>query len=162
LITTTKTRDELFLDKIWVDPFSGCWIWTAHITDFGYGQFWDGERLVGAHVYSYRRAKGPVPEGKDLDHLCRVRKCVCPDHLEPVTRQVNLLRGDTIPAKNAAKTHCDSGHEFTEENIYLAKNGSRCCKECRAANNLRWANENRERRRELDRECYRRRIAKGG
>lgn len=155
-----KTREQRFLEKVQIDAVSGCWIWIAYVDEIsGYGQFWDGERVVGAHVYSYRRSKGPIPEGKELDHLCRVRKCVCLEHLEPVTRQINLLRGETIPAKNAAKTHCDSGHELTEDNVYKAKSGSRCCRKCRALWNSRWAKENRDRRRELDRSSYRNRTA---
>lgn len=152
-------RHELFLAKVRVDPVTGCWLWIGHVNKVtGYGQFWDGERVVGAHVFSFRHHKGPLPEGNEPDHTCKVRKCVCPDHLEAVTHRVNLLRGDTIPAKNAAKTHCDQGHELSEANTYRAKNGSRQCRQCRAAYSIAWANNNRERRRELDRESYRRRT----
>lgn len=158
----TKTRIQRFLEKVRIDPVTKCWIWIGHVNKVsGYGQFWDGEKVVGAHVFSYEHHKSPLPDGLEPDHECRVRKCVCPDHLEAVTRRVNLLRGDTIPARNAAKTHCDQGHEFTETNTYLKKNGSRSCRQCRTLLNARWANDNRERRRELDREAYRRKTARG-
>jgi hypothetical protein len=145
----------LFTKKVSKQP-NGCWLWTAYTTDFGYGQFFDGERIVGAHVFSYRHFKGKIPDGFDLDHLCRVRNCVCPDHLEPVTRQVNLLRGETIPSRKAQQTHCEKGHEFLDSNIYRAKNGTRACRICRAERNRQWAANNRERRQEIDRNCYHR------
>jgi late competence protein required for DNA uptake (superfamily II DNA/RNA helicase) len=69
-----------------------------------------------------------------IDHLCRNRRCVNPDHLEVVTAQMNTLRGETLAAANAAKTQCDHGHEFTEENTY-AYRGHRHCRECRRMGN---------------------------
>jgi hypothetical protein len=153
------SRVDLFMAKVAIDPVTRCWIWTAHINKVtGYGQFWDGEKVVGAHVFSYVNFKGPLIDGLEPDHTCRVRKCVCPDHLEAVTRQVNLLRGDTIPARNAAKIRCDRGHELFGENLYQARNGSRQCRLCRAARYSEWASSNRERRRQIDRDSYRRRT----
>lgn len=153
-----KTREQRFLEKVQIDAVSGCWIWIGHVNKVtGYGQFWDGEKVIGAHVYSYRKYKGELPDGTEPDHTCKTRKCVFPDHLEAVTHQVNLLRGDTIAARNAAKTHCDNGHELSHDNIYRAKSGSRLCRKCRKAGSAKWANENRDRRRELDRISYRRR-----
>lgn len=75
---------------------------------------------------------GPIPEGLDLDHLCRVRQCVNPDHLEPVTARENLMRSPLTQASiNSAKTHCKRGHEFTPDNTRIfPKSGSRCCKTC--------------------------------
>lgn len=150
-----------FMAKVGFDPVTGCWPWQGHVNKrWGYGQFWDGEHVRGAHQVSYELFKGPIPEGTEPDHLCRVRCCVHPDHLEAVTRQVNLLRGDTIPARKAAQTHCINGHPFDDDNTYRAKNGTRGCRICKAERNRAWVAANRDRRRELDRECYARRRGK--
>jgi HNH endonuclease len=112
----------------------GCWIWTGAKEKSGYGKFTIGKVTVIAHCYSYEELIGPIPEGKTLDHLCRNESCVNPDHLEPVTQRINLLRGDTFQARNAAKTHCCHGHPFDEANTYWKKerNGGlgRGCKAC--------------------------------
>jgi len=96
------TVRERFDAKYRIDE-SGCWLWTASLNAGGYGQFASGSigtRL--AHRWRWEMENGPVPEGLELDHLCRVRHCVNPAHLEPVTRRENLLRGETLTAKNAA------------------------------------------------------------
>jgi len=69
-----------------------------------------GKPKLLAHRWIYEQVVGPIPAGLDLDHLCRNRWCVNPEHQEPVTRRENLLRGDTVTARNAAKTHCSRGH----------------------------------------------------
>lgn len=110
-----------------------CWIWIAAKTSRGYGNFTVGGRSGRnhtAHRFAYELANGAVADGLDLDHLCRVRACVNPTHLEPVTRRENLLRGETIVARNSAKTHCPHGHEYTPENTYV-RDGSRNCRQCR-------------------------------
>jgi hypothetical protein len=81
------------LDEHVVDTVTGCWRWTAGYNAQGYGQWWNGVRPVLAHVFYYLRLVGPVPEGMELDHLCRVRDCVNPDHLEPVSSRDNTRRG---------------------------------------------------------------------
>ena len=75
-----------------------CWIWTGSTNGCGYGETSEAGKKVYTHRLMYERHVGPIPEGKDIDHLCRNRACCNPAHLEPVTRQENLLRGDTIPA----------------------------------------------------------------
>lgn len=107
-----------------------CWIWTAARSDTGYGNAWFGGRCQGAHRLVYEMLAGPIPDGLQLDHLCRNRACVRPDHLEPVTQRDNILRGSGPSAKAAAMTHCPRGHEFTAENIYITPNGRRQCRAC--------------------------------
>jgi hypothetical protein len=121
-------------------PMSGCWIWTAGYDGKGYGKYYLGggrkdRRESGAHRVAYKALVGPVPDELDIDHrVCRTPACCNPAHLEPVTRRINLLRGDTITARNAAVTHCSKGHPFDEANTYYRKNGGRFCRACNRAN----------------------------
>jgi hypothetical protein len=90
-----------------------CWIWLGSKNHDGYGRFnLDRCKRPLAHVFAYEDVFGPVPEGLELDHLCRVHQCCNPHHVEPVTRRENLLRGNTVTAENAAKTHCPRGHPY--------------------------------------------------
>lgn len=75
-----------------IDSATGCWLWAGRILPSGYGQYKDEGRILQAHIYFYEKAKGPVPEGLELDHLCSVKRCVNPDHLEAVTHLVNVRR----------------------------------------------------------------------
>jgi hypothetical protein len=117
-----------------VDDVNGCWVFQG-AKSWGYGVLGTGRRgdgtrrMTSAHRVVYEALVGPVPEGLDLDHLCRNRACVNPTHLEPVTRQVNLLRGLTIPAAHAAKTHCPQGHAYDEANTHVYR-GMRLCRAC--------------------------------
>ena len=120
---------EKFLERVEPEPNSGCWLWVGHVNDNGYGLFHVNGRNVRAHRFAYEHYRGPIPEGLDLDHLCRVRCCVNPDHLEAVTRQVNLLRGIGFAAARAAQTHCIHGHKFTTENTGYDK--GRYCRRCK-------------------------------
>ena len=105
-----------------------CWLWTASKSHDGYGRFWLGGKVRYAHCVAYEWLVGPVPEGLSLDHLCRVRHCVNPDHLEPVTSGENSRRGNT-GQNNASKTHCPQGHEYNEENTTMDR-GRRYCRTC--------------------------------
>jgi len=108
-----------------------CWIWTgARRSPGGYGTIRGNGHQLLAHRVAYELAIGPIPEGKQLDHLCRNKGCVNPAHLEPVTNRENVLRGVGPSAVNARKTHCVNGHEFTPENTYREKGGGRACKAC--------------------------------
>lgn len=125
-----KTAPIIRFDKYWIpEPNSGCWIWIGGIASNGYGSFYDGERMDSAHAFSYRYHVGPVQAGLDLDHLCRVRCCVNPDHLEPVTRQVNAARG-LCGHHMKGKTSCKRGHAFDDVNTYFNSNGTRECRTC--------------------------------
>ena len=113
-------------------PHSGCWIWMGSLCEYGYGKFRGGT----AHKASYTLFKCDVPDGLDLDHLCGVRCCVNPDHLEAVTHQVNVGRGET-GIVNRSKTVCPKGHEYSPDNTYISK-GKRYCRECVRAASRRW------------------------
>jgi hypothetical protein len=113
------------------DPETGCLIWTASGTGrSGYGIFWHAGRLVMAHRFAWERVNGPIPEGLEPDHLCRVRRCVNPSHLEVVTHRTNVLRGVGPTAQNARKSFCVRGHTLDEKNTYYRPNGKRDCRVC--------------------------------
>lgn len=113
-------------------PFLGpCWLWTAATDRHGYGVFNALGSPKRAHRASWWLRQGEWPSGY-LDHLCRVRRCVNPDHLEEVTLAENLLRGFGASGVNARKTHCVNGHEFTPENTYKVSTmpRRRVCRRC--------------------------------
>lgn len=120
--------EERFWTKVSGGPVTDCWEWGSGRLANGYGYFvtaWP-ERMV-AHRWAYQQLIADVPDGLDLDHLCRNRACVNPWHLDPVTRKVNLNRGIH---PNAVKTHCSRGHAYTPENTRINVRGSRECREC--------------------------------
>ena len=101
-------------DRFWrqVDRTPTCWLWIGAVNPNGYGSFsWHG-RQQGAHRVAYRMEVGEIHAGLTIDHLCRVRACVNPAHLEPVTSWENTSRGQSISAVNARKTHCSRGHRL--------------------------------------------------
>lgn len=120
-----------------------CWLWTGYLDANGYGWINVGGRAgkeILAARFGYELLFGPIPEGLEPDHLCRLPACVNPFHLEPVTHRVNMLRGNTIAARNAAVTHCPHGHEYNELNTYRQKDGSRYCRPCHYARERRRKN----------------------
>ena len=134
---------ERFYEKIHKSEGSlntECWVWRVCKDRHGYGQFGYLRKVVSAHRFSYELHKGPIPEGLDLDHLCRNRACVNPDHLEPVTRLENIMRGDgpeLARKRNLARTHCKHGHEFTPENTYVRSRKGSIRRECRKCHAIR-------------------------
>jgi hypothetical protein len=129
------------LRRVEVDDETGCWIFTGY-TFKGYGQI---SIELGVHklthVVVWEHFEGPVRDGLELDHLCRVTECCNPGHLEPVTHAENVRRGDwaiAVEAQVAARraaTHCRNDHEYTPENTYIRPDGRRRCREC----NRLWA-----------------------
>ncbi len=106
-----------------------CWLWRGSTSTRGYGRY----RGQQAHRVSFELSGNEIPKGLVLDHKCRVRNCVNPDHLRAVTNLENLMAGIGPTATNAAKTHCLNGHPFNEENTYYYKRAGRdmrYCKQC--------------------------------
>jgi hypothetical protein len=115
-----------------VDATGDCWDFMGKPTRAGYGQIGVDGRTLLAHRFSYELLVGPIPEELTLDHLCRRRICVNPDHLEVTELGVNVMRGYGACAQHARKTRCKRGHEFTEENTYRPPRGGRQCRACRS------------------------------
>lgn len=118
-----------------------CWLWTGTRNDSGYGTLsWNGKtRLV--HRLAYEASRGVIPEGRHLDHLCRIRHCFNPEHLEPKTPRGNVRSSPfTIASRNAAKTHCSKGHPFDATNTVIinAELGWRACRVCRQQKSRRY------------------------
>lgn len=115
------SRFERHIERI---PESGCWLWMGALRG-GYGRTVVGSRTdktrrsIAVHRALFEKIRGPIVEGLDLDHLCRVRCCVNPFRLEAVTRRVNILRGVGMGARYAPRTHCKQGHELTGTNVRL-------------------------------------------
>lgn len=135
-MSTRGPKPRPAASRFWalVDKSGECWGWLGAKQAGGYGRFMIQSRpriLILAHRYSYEQLVGAIPDDLTIDHLCRNPSCVNPAHLEPVSRAENALRA----SRNAMKTHCDYGHEFTEDNIYRAPSrpNVRGCRKCRAA-----------------------------
>lgn len=121
-------------EKIKLDE-KGCWLWEGPRSRDGYGRMtWRGSTRF-AHRIIYELLRSAIPSGLELDHLCRVRCCVNPDHLEPKTHRANMLAPGSaaVVARNAAKTHCPRGHELVGDNLdrYQARSGGRKCRKCK-------------------------------
>lgn len=126
------------------EPNTGCHIWIGATTIAGYGIINIKKKILSAHRVSYFLNKGDIPDGLVIDHICDNKFCINPDHLQPKTQLDNLLRSNSASMVNLRKTHCNKGHEFTESNTIINKNGSRDCKICVKAKKKRHYNNRRE------------------
>ena len=116
---------------------TGCWIWGGARISTGYGETFNGKRPVLAHRVTYEAVKGPISDGLTIDHLCRVRACCNPDHLEAVSMRVNCLRGIGPSAKAAVKTHCVHGHALEDAYRYMLGDDNWPRRVCRTCHRLR-------------------------
>lgn len=133
-----KPLKERLLNRIAISD-TGCWLWVGYLDKYGYGSLGVPRCIAGkvknvrAHRLSYELFKGPLLQGKYIDHLCKQRACINPDHLELVTPGENVMRSTkTFQAINAAKTHCKNGHPLSGQNLYLMRLGHRSCRTCRS------------------------------
>jgi hypothetical protein len=118
----------------------GCWIWNGGHFSGGYGSFRLDGRAQYVHVLLWEAINGPVPEGLELDHLCRTPACCNPKHLEPVTHKINALRGVSVPAQNARKDTCKRGHPLDPMPEWKGKSkGWRFCRVCARDQGREWA-----------------------
>ena len=146
----TAAQESRFWGK--VNKTEQCWLWTGGKQSKGYGQFSVAGRSTSVHRIAYRLAYGPIPPGLTIDHLCLVKVCVRPDHLEAVTAKVNNQRahdnGQALPSplsqRNSAKLFCVNGHPYSPDNTYVTPRGHRDCRTCKRA-----ADERLRRRRKL-------------
>jgi HNH endonuclease len=116
---------------------TGCVVWLSTLLKNGYGRVSIEGKQRLAHVVAYETFVGPIPPGMELDHVCRVRCCINPDHLEPVTRKENVLRGNAGRLRRK-QTLCRRGHDLSADNVYIKPNGNRCCKLCRSLTKRRY------------------------
>lgn len=123
---------ERMTAKVEVDA-NGCWLWLGKKDiGTGYGRVRFRGAQIGAHRRMYELVNGPIPAGLQIDHLCRVRLCINPVHLEAVTPRENTMRSTAVTKKNAQKTACPQGHPYNDHNTYRRPDGGRDCRICQS------------------------------
>jgi len=130
-------------DRFWalVRKTNGCWLWQGRVNADGYG-IYSGK---SAHRLAFALLGGDIPDGTEIDHLCRTRNCVNPKHMEAVTHLENVRRADfssrpetVLSLRQRAKTHCPQGHPYAGENLRVNASGGRVCRECERAKSRRY------------------------
>jgi len=129
MVKNKKQLPQRFTDKIDINKQTGCWEWNACIDRGGYARIQYQDKFASAHRVVYTLLCGEITD-ETLDHLCKIRHCVNPNHLEQVSNKENVLRGTGPTAVNARKTHCKRGHELSGDNLVLWKSGGRRCRIC--------------------------------
>ena len=125
----SQTDEQRFWYK--VEKTNYCWNWKLSLDKDGYGRIKVNRKKIGAHRFSYELIKGEIPEGLQLDHICKNKACVNPDHLEAVTCDENIKRAENqVTTINSRKTHCPKGHPYSGDNLFFVKSGHRGCKTC--------------------------------
>jgi len=149
-----------FEQRFWarVQKGDGCWLWTGSCTSEGYGQVQRDRTFLLAHRVAYELLRGPVPDGLTIDHVCRVRNCVNPAHLEPVSSRINILRGDGLTAVNSRKDCCIRGHLLAGDNLRITPRGARACRACHRELGRERNRRRRQRLAEVRRELARRAV----
>jgi len=128
---------ERFLSNISTNN-GGCWVWNGFINNYGYGEFGISGKRYRAHRVSFSLFSGELVNGMVIDHICKNKACVNPDHLRQVTQKFNCLdNSSSPPAINSVKTHCKYGHELTDDNVYKHSSG-RYCLTCRKRHKDNW------------------------
>jgi len=149
-----NTFQDLLLKIVLQEPgalATGCWEWSGRHSWDGYGLVHYEGRGRYVHRLFYEHFVSKIPTGHDLDHLCRNHGCCNPEHLEPVTRFENLVRGDTFVARNVTRTHCPQGHPYNEENThYKLRSGKWISRNCRVCDRERQARKRRRRSQAVD------------
>ncbi len=124
---------ERLMAKVSPEPMSGCWLWSGYLNACGYGVIRTDTSTALAHRMSYELLVKSIPADLEIDHLCRVRSCINPDHLEPVRHRVNVQRGASTTL-HLERSHCPSGHAYSGGNLKIKTNGNghryRHCKAC--------------------------------
>ena len=139
-----RARFEAFRDA----TGAGCWRWAGSLSSGGYGKFGLRYQTRSAHRVAYEIENGPIPPGLFIHHVCGVRLCVRPSHLQAVTPRENNLASDRVlSAINARKTRCPQGHPYAGDNLYITPQGARHCRACKRVNQARYM----ERRRDAGR-----------
>lgn len=127
--------NDRFMAKVSPEPNTGCWLWTGHVSKDGYGRFGIKRTAHEAHRVSYRLFTADIPDGLCVDHICKVRSCVNPDHLRLLTREENSRQQNNF---NRSKLTCSVGHPLVE------RNGRRICKPCQAKKSMEYRRRNAE------------------
>jgi len=133
-----KKQIQRFQKFIELGLLTGCWLWKGAQNGTGYGFFSIDGKATYAHRLSFTHWNGDIPKAIEIDHLCRTRNCVNPQHLETVTPYENFRRGQNIANLNLYKKNCKQGHKLSGDNLIVTKNNFRVCRTCKNLWNIEY------------------------